>query len=87
MDELNLQQYLMENEENLKMCFRVYDADASGFLCFDELKEFLQELNMHRQFAKHWDPTGAFDGFCRDMWNRFDQNQDGKISYDEFVVV
>jgi len=73
-EELDLQQHLMENEENVKVCFRVYDQDQSGYLDFNEMKDFLQELNLHRQFAKHWDPRGAFENFCHAMWSQFDLN-------------
>ena len=44
-------------------------------------------MNLHRQFAKHYDPAGAFNNFVHQTWNRFDINQDGKISYDEFITV
>ena len=84
--ELDLQKHLSENEENLKMCFRIYDVDDSGYLCYKEFKEMLQELNLHKQFARHWDPTAAFDNFVDGMWYQFDLNADGRMSYDEFVT-
>ena len=86
-EDLNLQSHLEENEKNIQLCFRVYDADQSGYLSIDELKTFLTEMNLHRQFAKHYNPAQAFESFVYQTWNRFDINKDGKISYDEFITV
>ena len=87
LEDLNLESHLDENEKNIKLCFKVYDADSSGYLSIDELKTFLTEMNLHRQFAKHFDPKASFNNFVNMTWNRFDINKDGKISYDEFITV
>lgn len=84
-EEMDLQKHLERNEESLKECFKMYDVDDNGSLCFCEFKELLMELNLHRMFARHWDPNGAFDTFCHEQYRRFDLNDDQKISYDEFV--
>ena len=86
-NEIDLQAHLQENEDSMKMCFQVYDSDGSGYLNFNELKEMLRDLNLHKQFAKHYHPEKAFEGFCWGMWQNFDKNSDGRISYDEFVQV
>ena len=44
-------------------------------------------MNLHRQFARHFEPKRAFENFCTQTWNQFDVNHDGKISFDEFVTV
>ena len=43
-------------------------------------------MNLHRQFARHYQPKKAFENFCIQTWNQFDINHDGKISFDEFVT-
>ena len=85
LDDMDLNKHLADNEQNLHICFKVYDKDDSGFISFPELKTFLRDLNLHRQFATHFNPEGAFDSFCHYIWNTFDRNTDGKICFDEFV--
>ena len=78
---------LKDNQDNIRLCFDVYDADMSGYLSFMELKVMLTEMNLHRQFAKHWNPQYAFDDFCTKIWYNFDSNMDSKISYEEFIAI
>ena len=51
-----MQKHLMENHSNLKKCFVAYDVDDSGYLSYDELKTLLTDMNLHRQFARHYQP-------------------------------
>ena len=46
--EIDLGFHLKENNENTKLCFKVYDADSSGYLSFMELKQMLTEMNLHK---------------------------------------
>ena len=46
--EIDLGFHLKENNENTKLCFKVYDADNSGYLSFMELKTMLTEMNLHK---------------------------------------
>ena len=85
--EINLQKHLKENNENIKLCFETYDVDKSGYLCHDELLILLQEMNLHKQFERHYNPAWAFNNFVDSVWRSFDVNMDDKISYEEFIEV
>ena len=69
----------------MRLCFDVYDKDNSGFLSLEEIETLLIEMNLHKQFSKRADPVGAFDQFVKEIWKTFDQDEDGKISFHEFV--
>ena len=69
------------------MCFDVYDVDKSGYLDYQELKTLLSEMNLHKHFQKHFNPTEAFEDFVYGVWVGFDINMDGKLSYEEFIHV
>eukprot|EP00355_Strombidium_rassoulzadegani_P004381 CAMPEP_0168626404 /NCGR_PEP_ID=MMETSP0449_2-20121227/10614_1 /TAXON_ID=1082188 /ORGANISM="Strombidium rassoulzadegani, Strain ras09" /LENGTH=56 /DNA_ID=CAMNT_0008668397 /DNA_START=538 /DNA_END=705 /DNA_ORIENTATION=+ len=56
------------------MCFDAYDADASGYLSYMELMSLLKELNLDKQFSKHFNPQYAFQTFCQRIWRGFDRN-------------
>ena len=86
-EDIDLQKHLKENDDNIARCFRLYDVDASGYLDFLELKSMLMDMNLHRQFAVHFNPQYAFDQFCANIWYGFDANMDGKISYEEFIHI
>ena len=81
------QHHIDDNDNSIKEAFNVYDDNSSGYLDFVQLQNFLRDLNLHRQFALHWNADQAFDGFCNQMWRKHDKNMDGKISFDEFVDV
>lgn len=85
--EIDLQLKLEENNSNLRLCFEKYDADRSGFLEYGEVKSLLLEMNLHKQFALRFDPQGAFDSYVKGIYSSFDQNSDGKISFEEFVCL
>lgn len=48
--ELDLQKHLNSNEESLRVCFKAYDVDDSGYLDFTEMTSLLTELSLHKQF-------------------------------------
>ena len=86
-DTINLEPHLRENNENMKLCFKEYDIDNSGYLSYMEMQTMLMEMNLHKQFSKFYNPRGAFDQFCMRIWSGFDRNSDGKISFEEFIHV
>ena len=86
-EEIDLQFHLKENSDNIRLCFDIYDVDHSGYLSYMEMQTMLLEMNLHKQFAKHFNPRYAFDSYCARIWNGFDVNRDGKISFEEFVQV
>ena len=44
-------------------------------------------MNLHKQFALHYMPQQAFEGYVMQVWRSFDRNMDGKISFEEFVLL
>ena len=81
--DINLQDHLKRNDQNIRMCFDVYDVDKSGYLDYPELKTLLTEMNLH----KHFGTSQAFEQFVYNVWAGFDQNMDGKLSYEEFIHI
>lgn len=69
----------------MRLCFEKYDVDKSGYLEYQEIRSLLLEMNMHKQFALHYQPVQAFEGYVIHVWRTFDKNMDGKISFEEFV--
>ena len=76
-EEIDLQEHMKENSDNIRVCFEAYDEDKSGYLCMNEVQKLLIELNLHKQFSKHFNPVAAFNHFCARVWQSFDKNQDG----------
>ena len=54
--EIDLQKHLRENNDNIRLCFNEYDIDKSGYLDYMELRELLKEMNLHKQFSRHYNP-------------------------------
>eukprot|EP00831_Metopus_contortus_P009669 TRINITY_DN1372_c0_g1_i3.p1 TRINITY_DN1372_c0_g1~~TRINITY_DN1372_c0_g1_i3.p1 ORF type:complete len:437 (-),score=89.71 TRINITY_DN1372_c0_g1_i3:35-1345(-) len=61
-------------QETIKTVFTKFDKDNSGFIELDEIKSIAKELGLEMT------PEEA-SAYLKDL----DTNQDGKISYDEFV--
>lgn len=64
------------SEDELKAQFRVFDKDNDGFITKVEMQALVKELNIEKAF-----PPKLID----DMFNEADRNQDGKISFDEYI--
>ena len=85
--EIDIQLHLKENNDNVRLCFEAYDVDRSGYLSFMEMQALLMEMNLHKQFSKHFNPQYAFEDFCVKIWRGFDKDNDGVISFEEFIHV
>lgn len=62
------------NEEELRDVFKVFDKDNSGFISASELKEVSSKLGRN-----------LTDEDVKEMMKETDLDEDGKISYEEFV--
>lgn len=62
------------NEEELSDVFKVFDKDNSGFISASELKEVSSKLGRN-----------LTDEDVKEMMKETDLDEDGKISYEEFV--
>lgn len=63
-------------DEEMRRAFRCFDKDGSGFITKDELRDVLRQLNQN-----------ITDQRISEVLNAIDDNQDGKISYEEFVAM
>ncbi|KAG5526915.1 hypothetical protein RHGRI_032987 [Rhododendron griersonianum] len=64
----------LEREEHLVAAFQYFDKDGSGYITVDELQQACVEHNMT-------------DVFLEDIIREVDQDNDGRIDYQEFVAM
>ncbi|PSS21823.1 Calcium-dependent protein kinase [Actinidia chinensis var. chinensis] len=64
----------LEREEHLVAAFQYFDKDGSGYITVDELQQACVEHNM-------------VDVFLEDIIREVDQDNDGRIDYQEFVAM
>ncbi|KAL6965180.1 Calcium-dependent protein kinase 5 [Sarracenia purpurea var. burkii] len=64
----------VEREEHLVAAFQYFDKDGSGYITVDELQQACAEHNMT-------------DVFLEDIIREVDQDNDGRIDYQEFVAM
>ncbi|EFJ37455.1 calcium dependent protein kinase 5 [Selaginella moellendorffii] len=64
----------IEREENLFAAFSYFDRDSSGYITIDELQSACKEHYMG-------------DDLLEDMLREIDQDNDGRIDYNEFVTM
>ena len=62
------------NNKELEAAFKKYDADGNGFLTMDELQGVMSNVGRHMSRNE-----------IRSMIQSLDSNNDGKISFDEFI--
>ena len=65
----------MSTDAKLQAAFKLFDKDGSGFLSSKEIKEILS-------FGGN-SPEKVIENVLKDA----DENKDGEISYDEFVIL
>lgn len=61
-------------DDEMRQAFRCFDTDNSGYITNSELRSVLTRLN-----------PNITDQRIADLINRIDLDNDGKISYQEFV--
>ncbi|KAL0914393.1 hypothetical protein M5K25_014737 [Dendrobium thyrsiflorum] len=62
----------VERDDNLFAAFSYFDKDGSGYITYDELQKACEEFGMN-------------DVHLEDMIREIDQDNDGRIDYNEFV--
>uniref|UniRef100_A0A1D1YTY0 non-specific serine/threonine protein kinase n=1 Tax=Anthurium amnicola TaxID=1678845 RepID=A0A1D1YTY0_9ARAE len=71
-----MHRHKLEKEEHLWKAFQYFDADGSGFITRDELKQAMTRYGM-----------GDDDATINEVINDVDTDKDGKINYEEFVAM
>ena len=93
----------MTNDEHLRRAFSYFDKDGNGFIESEELREALEEdgapdstglandilyeVDTDKVVIPSFSRCYAVSLFDHQQANLFVQSQDGRISYDEFVVI
>ncbi|KAM7259859.1 hypothetical protein ACFE04_015600 [Oxalis oulophora] len=65
-----------EKKTELKQAFRIYDMEGNGVITADGLKRMLSRLGESRTIND-----------CKAMIRAFDLNNDGVLSFDEFLIM
>ncbi|CAI5468936.1 unnamed protein product [Closterium sp. Yama58-4] len=68
-----------QGDDALRLCFKMYDADDSGFISKDELAAMLKALP-----EDYLPPDILEPGILDEFFDRMDANCDGRLSFDEF---
>lgn len=65
-----------EKEQNMREAFRMYEMEGEGCITPKSLRSALERLGESKSMEE-----------CRNMIRRFDTNDDGVISFDEFRIM
>jgi calmodulin len=63
-----------QSKPDLEAAFKKYDADGNGFLSMDEIQNIMSNMGRHMTRNE-----------IKSMIQSLDSNNDGKLSFDEFV--
>ena len=70
------------SEDNLKQLFKVFDINSDGTIDVEEMKRIVKDLSKH-----DGEPTDSktIEDFSKSAFDEMDENEDGKISQEEFT--
>ncbi|CAN1749224.1 Calcium-dependent protein kinase 10 [Linum perenne] len=68
----------MVNEEHFRKAFMYFDKDGSGYIELDELRQAMADDDINGQID---------DDVINDIMREVDTDKDGRISYEEFVMM
>ncbi|KAJ8291039.1 hypothetical protein GJAV_G00020710 [Gymnothorax javanicus] len=64
--------------------WRKYDKDCSGYICVEELKDFLKDLLMKHKKAI---PSSKLDEYTDIMMKMFDRSKDGRLDLNDLASI
>ena len=95
-----LEEIILKNREDARAIFNAYDLNQNSFLEYEELRELLIDLGLDAVFfdmngvmdgseanEEMPEQSAAFEEYVRAVWDQYDTNKDGFLSYEEFVPV
>ncbi|CAL8077348.1 unnamed protein product [Calicophoron daubneyi] len=65
-----------DTDENLRKSFKFFDKDGDGYITAVELKSVISKVN-----------TNVTTKEIEEMIKKVDKNKDGRLDYDEFIVL
>ena len=77
----------LTTEEKLEHLFNEIDNDGNGSLSFKEIKKMISALKTQVYFLIVFDFVMHFHGNVQVIFEKFDKNNDGIVSKEEFVSV
>ena len=84
---INLQKLMLNNQEDIRRIYELYDLNKNGFIDLDELRELFLDLGLDIQFADSENPEKDFEDYLLASFDYYDRNGDGFIAYEEFIKV
>lgn len=67
------------------MCFAIFDLNEDGYIQRNELLSVLSVASSLNSCSTHEEQEEWTERTCNFIFSRFDSNQDGQLSYDEFL--
>ena len=77
----------LTTEEKLEHLFNEIDNDGNGSLSFKEIKKMISALKTQVYFLFVFDFVMHFHGNVQVIFEKFDKNNDGIVTKEEFVSV
>ena len=91
---------LDQTRHDIRSIFEAYDVNQNGFIEYEELRELLIDLGLDAVFfdmngvidgseanEEMPEQSAAFEEYVRAVWDQYDNNKDGFLSFEEFIPV
>ena len=86
-DQVKLAEIVENTNADIRAIFNAYDLNQNGFIEYEELRELLIDLGHDTLYMDQPNAEEAFEEHVQQTWFEFDTNQDGYISFEEFIPI